>query len=315
MADWTVLRPGQINAAGSADALFLKVFAGEVLTTFETACVALPITMVRTITSGKSAQFPATGTVTAGYHTPGTEIVGQATKQNEKVINIDDLLVSAISIYNLDEAKSHFDVRTEYTKKVGYALAKQMDKNILQVAVLAAKTTTPTITGNPAGETIVAATVGTDKAVLKAKLKLAAQKFDEKDVPEEDRNAVISPALYYLLLEDTEVTSRDFSENHSIGNIRTGKVYGIYGLDLNKSNNLPSSNIAAVTGQNNTYSADFTNTKAVVFQKGAVGTVKLLDLATEMEYSVSRQSHLVVAKYSVGHGVLRPECSIELASA
>jgi hypothetical protein len=34
VANFTVLRPGQINGAGSTDALFLKLFAGEVLTQF-----------------------------------------------------------------------------------------------------------------------------------------------------------------------------------------------------------------------------------------------------------------------------------------
>lgn len=310
MANWTVLRPGQINQAGASDALFLKVYAGEVLTTFETATVALPITMVRTISSGKSAQFPATGIVAASYHTPGNEIVGQATSQNERTVNIDDLLVAPVSIYNLDDAKSHFDVRSEYTKQCGLALAKQMDKNILKVAVLAARTAA-TITGGFGGSALAVANMGTDSAVLKANLKAAAQKFDEKDVPESDRYAVLAPALHYLMLEDKEVTSSDFDTG---GSIRQGKVYEIFGIQLKKSNNLPTTNIAAaVSGENNTYFGDFTKTKGVVFQKGAVGTVKLLDLATEMEYSVSRQSNLVVSKYAVGHGILRPECAIELA--
>ena len=47
--------------------------------------------------------------------------------------------------------------------------------------------------------------------------------------------------------------------------------------------------------------------------KSAVGTVKLLELATESDYDVRRQGTLVVAKYAVGHGVLRPESAIELA--
>lgn len=41
-------------------ALFLKVFSGEVLKAFKEVNVALERSMVRTISSGKSAQFPAT---------------------------------------------------------------------------------------------------------------------------------------------------------------------------------------------------------------------------------------------------------------
>lgn len=48
-------RAGQADAAGDPVALFLKVFAGEVLAAFEQKNVFLPRTMVRSISSGKSA--------------------------------------------------------------------------------------------------------------------------------------------------------------------------------------------------------------------------------------------------------------------
>jgi len=53
MSDATVTRIGQINGAGDVDALFLKVFAGEILTAFETACVTLDKHLVRTISHGE----------------------------------------------------------------------------------------------------------------------------------------------------------------------------------------------------------------------------------------------------------------------
>ena len=55
--DLTLARPGQVNGAGSADTLFLKLFGGEVLTAFRENNVGLANTMVRNITQGKSAQF------------------------------------------------------------------------------------------------------------------------------------------------------------------------------------------------------------------------------------------------------------------
>lgn len=55
MADNNVTRVGQINAAGDVDALFLKVFAGEVLAAFHNKNLALGRTQVRSISNGKSA--------------------------------------------------------------------------------------------------------------------------------------------------------------------------------------------------------------------------------------------------------------------
>lgn len=55
MANATVSNLGQINASGDTQALFLKVFSGEVLTTFHKKTQFLDKNMVRSISSGKSA--------------------------------------------------------------------------------------------------------------------------------------------------------------------------------------------------------------------------------------------------------------------
>jgi hypothetical protein len=46
----------------------------------------------------------------------------------------------------------------------------------------------------------------------------------------------------------------------------------------------------------------------------AVGTVKLMDLAMEAEYQTRFQGTLMVARYAVGHGILRPECAVEIVT-
>ena len=52
-------RVGQVNGAGDVNALFLKVYAGEVPTAWDEANVMKDLHMVRTTSSGKSASFPA----------------------------------------------------------------------------------------------------------------------------------------------------------------------------------------------------------------------------------------------------------------
>jgi len=63
------------------------------------------------------------------------------------------------------------------------------------------------------------------------------------------------------------------------------------------------------------YGTDMTNTVALCFQKEAVGTVKAMDISIESEYRMDLQAHLFVAKYAMGHNVLRPECAYELRKA
>ena len=63
MANASPVSQGLVNATGTEDALFLKVFAGEVLTSFDRASVTEGAEMVRSISSGKSATFPVMGRV------------------------------------------------------------------------------------------------------------------------------------------------------------------------------------------------------------------------------------------------------------
>ena len=68
MANAAPVSVGQVNTGGSEDALFLKVFAGEVLTSFDRASVTAGAETVRSISNGKSATFPVMGRVDAAYH-------------------------------------------------------------------------------------------------------------------------------------------------------------------------------------------------------------------------------------------------------
>jgi hypothetical protein len=67
-------RVGLVEGQSDNNELFLKKFSGEILQTFEESNIFKPLHTIRTIDSGKSAQFPVTGIATAAYHTPGENI-------------------------------------------------------------------------------------------------------------------------------------------------------------------------------------------------------------------------------------------------
>ena len=46
----------------------------------------------------------------------------------KKTITIDDLLISSAFVYELDEVLSHYDLRSEISRKIGYALAEKYDR-------------------------------------------------------------------------------------------------------------------------------------------------------------------------------------------
>ena len=311
MANATVSRLGQVNASGDVNALFLKVFSGEVLATFQRENQMLGMTSVRQIASGKSAQFPVIGTTSSGYHTPGNEITGSSIKHAEKTINIDDLLISSAFLSNLDEAKNHYDVRSIYTAEMGRALANTVDQNLLQLAVLGARGSA-TITGGNGGKVVTDADADTNADSLIASIFECAQALDEKDVPSTDRFCIVKPAVYYKLVQNDKILNRDFGGQNGV--FSDGTVIKVAGINIVKANTAVNAfaNVSQVTGTNNTYHGNFSTTVATVFHKSAIGTVKLMDLGMESEYDIRRQGNLMVAKMALGHGILRPESACEI---
>lgn len=305
MANATPSRLGAINGGTDKLALFLKVFSGEVLTSFNTGTVFLDKHSVRTIASGKSAQFPAIGKTTAYYHVPGEEINGQAISHAEQIITIDDLLISPVFIANIDEAMNHYDVRSEYTRQCTDALVQTFDTQVARMGLLAARAA-GTITGIAGGSELTNANYRVDAATLASGLFDAAQVFDEKNVPEMDRYVFVKPAQYYLLTQKTDLINKDWDGR---GSYAAGKIQTVAGITIVKTNNLPTTNVT--TGPTK-YRGDYSNVAALVMNKWAVGTVKLRDLTSEAEYQIQRQGYLAVSKYLMGHGILRPHCAVEL---
>jgi hypothetical protein len=299
----TVSTLGQINGAG-ADALFLKVFGGEVLAAFYAQNKFLGRSMVRTITSGSSAQFPASWKGTAAYHTPGTMIVGTGEpKRNERIITIDDLLVAPRFVSNIEEAKNHYEVRSELSRDIGFALSSTMDKNLAQLYILAARASA-TVTGGDGGTVITSASAGTNADALIAAAFDGAQALDEKNVPENDRYLFVKPDQYYNLVNSSsKLIHVDYNGGSNNGGVAEGVVRRVAGLEIVKTNNAPfGSNINTGVAA---YQVNATNTVGVVAQKGAVGTVKLMDLRMEMEYQMLWQGTFIVGSYACGQLALR----------
>ncbi len=69
--------PGTVGTGSDQRELFLKVFSGEVLTTFKRLNKLRPMVRRRVLRSGKTAQFPTVGKATTAYHTAGENIFHQ----------------------------------------------------------------------------------------------------------------------------------------------------------------------------------------------------------------------------------------------
>lgn len=320
-------------------ALFLKQFAGEVLTSFEERNVFMPLHRVRTISNGKSAQFPVLGTATAGYHTAGDVIFGGSVDAQEITVTVDDLLVSATFIPKIDEAMNHYEVRSTYSKEMGLALSNAADENVASIIYQAAVAgnandlesawangdSTWHTRGNSTEIAGVVSIAGANDVVSGPSIVdgiiAALQTFDSHDVTGE-KYCVLGPVAYYALMgTDSVAINRDQGGN---GSVAQGIVPTVAGVKILMSNHLPTAAqgssgrtvpLSGDSGRNAAYSGAGSfraDLGGLIFTKDAAATVKLLDLGVESEYQIDRQGTLMVAKYAMGHNVLRGKSCIAL---
>lgn len=302
-----------INSGGSPfDDLALKVYAGMVLGSFNKATTTQGRRIERTISSGKSAQFPVFGRFSAATKpTRGGEVVFSQINSNEHVIAIDGLLLAPLFLDILDEAKSHFDARAPYAEQQGQILAEADDKRTLAALISACRTATASVTGGDQTSPEIDANMGTDVNILKAAIYGAAEQLDNFSVPANDRYCWIPPSAFYLLLQDGEFIDRDFNDPN--GSRSTATMRSAADFMIVKTNNLPRDDWSAETQLSTRLQDDYrTDNLGVCAHASASGVVTLIGLQFEQEYTMERQGTMLIAKYAKGYDYLRPEAAVSL---
>ena len=294
-------------AAHSDRALAIKVFSGEVLTSFETANIFLSKVQTRTIKSGKSASFAVIGKYDSAVdtHVPGTDITPNLINAGERVIEIDDLKYASVFVDNFEEAMQHYETRSQYSTEMGRRLAKTVDQAIIaqldacvagsnnggkdtnggegqpaaQPAITIDTLQTPAIGAGAKGDLIIAALFDSQT------------EMDKDDIPG-DRNVVMSPKNYNRLVQSGAV-HKDMTTGN--GGIDSGKVTQIAGHNIMVSNNIDANAI-------------------YMFTQNAVGVVKLLDVKSEVNYIPEKLGDLMTSSYDMGFGVLNNGCVVKMTT-
>lgn len=344
MADADLKRVGQIQGTGGSwaagataqdgfRALFLKLGSAEVLSAFEEYCVFKGKTKERNIRGGKSMAFPITGKQEAAYHQPGTEITGgtnDPSALNERVLTLDSLMISDAAIAEVDELMAYWPARQEITRELGRALAYEYDKRVARIIFAASTNTTEplnkAINTGRIGSTV---TLGADytgasatrqekgdalvNAIFDARIDM-----EEKDVPTDNLYAVFGPEDYYAITMSSRAINTDFNGgNGSNGTIADGRTMRVAGIPIYSSNHVTQPDYSLVAGDCNAeYAQDLSSCKGLVFHKDCCGVLTLLSPALQVtsgDWNVSHQSTLMVARQSIGMGVLRAECAVNIS--
>ena len=246
----SLTRQGQLNSAGDARALYLKLFSGEMFKGFQHETIARDMVMKRTLKNGKSLQFIYTGRTTAEFHTPGNSILGNsdgAPPVAEKTVTCDDLLISSAFVYELDETLAHYELRGEISKKIGYALAEKYDRLVFRAITKGARMASPVSKTNfkePGGTQVRVGTTTSDSDAYSSTALVnafydAAAAMDEKGVSSSGRCGVLNPRQYYALIQEmgtNGLINRDVQGTA----LQSGNgIVEIAGIKIYKSMNIP----------------------------------------------------------------------------
>ena len=242
--------PGANNGGSDRRALYLKLFSGEMFKGFQNNTIARDLVMKRTLKNGKSLQFIYTGRTTSEFHTPGNSILGNsdgAPPVAEKTITVDELLISSAFLYELDETLAHYDLRSEISRKIGYALAEKYDRLIFRAITRGARKASPITKTNyvePGGTQIrVGSTTNESDAysptgIINAFYDAAAA-MDEKGVSSDGRVAVLNPRQYYELIQQVGENGLVNRDAQGTSRQKGNGIVEIAGIKIHKSMNIP----------------------------------------------------------------------------
>ena len=246
----SVTKPGSSNGGADRRALYLKLFSGEMFKGFQHNAIARDLVMKRTLKNGKSLQFIYTGRTKAEYHTPGNSILGNnenAPPVAEKTITVDDLLISSAFLYELDETLAHYDLRSEISRKIGYALAQKYDRLIFRSITRGARAASPVSMSNyvePGGTQIRVGTNADANDAYSATALVnafydAAAALDEKGVSSDGRFGVLNPRQYYELIQQVGENGLINRDSQGTARQKGNGIVEIAGIKIYKSMNIP----------------------------------------------------------------------------
>lgn len=213
------------------------IWSDEVIAAFKKKLVmaALIKSMSFVGKKGDTLHIPAPTRGVASAKVASTQVTLQAATESERLININKHFEYSRLIEDIVETQALASLRGFYTQDAGYALARQIDTDLIQLGrgVGGGAGTNAYANGFSGADGVtpyVAATNTGLGALTDVGLRRAIQRLDDADVPMEDRFLVVPPSA----MNSLRGTSR-FTEQAFVGNgnsIRTGQMGDLYGTPV-----------------------------------------------------------------------------------
>ena len=222
----------------------------------------------------------------------------------EKSVTIDKHFHYARLLEDVAEIQGLPSIRRFFTDDAGYALAKQTDTSLLQLAATWAggSAYSKAVIGSDGSTNWSQASSGNGASISDAGIRRVLQTFDDEDVPGRDRFLLIPPIEKRKLLGVSRFTEQAFLGEAGMGNsIRNGLVGDLYGCAVYVSSNCES-----------TQANDSTAYRiAVAFQRDSLVLAEQLSPRVQEQYKLEALGSLIVADALYGVATIRGDVSGE----
>jgi N4-gp56 family major capsid protein len=246
MADSTYPNMGGLTTNTTAATFIPEIWSDEVVAAYKSNLVLANLVKSMGMTGKKGDVIHVPKPLRGDAHakTSGQAVTIQNGTEGEVLVNIDKHFEYSRMIEDITETQALASLRQFYTGDAGYALARQVDTDLINLGKSL---------GNGDGSSWVhnaSYQINTTSGALEAydadgtadvgdfsdgAFRALIQKMDDSDVPMDNRCFVIPPSLRNAIMGEDRYMSSDFVDGKGVQN---GKIGTLYGIDVFVSTNV-----------------------------------------------------------------------------
>jgi len=323
----TATYPGAAgNTALTEAATFIpEIWSDEIIAAYQKNLKMAPLVkrIAMTGKKGDVIHIPKPTRGDANAKAADTAVTIIANTESELTVTVDRHFEYSRLIEDIVEVQALSSLRQFYTEDAGYALAVQIDTDLMNAATgfgNGTRTASPANTGAnwvnsnsyyfnaSSGLAAYAAdTVASGDNFTDLGFREAIKKMDDANVPMDGRVLVVPPAVRKSLMGIDRYVSSDFVGGRGV---ESGLIGNLYGVDIYVSANCP---VVEAAAQNSASSLDTRG--CLFFHKDALVMAEQLAVRSQTQYKQEYLSTLYTADTLYGVETYRPEAGFILSVA
>ena len=314
------------NTALTEAATFIpEIWSDEIIAAYQKNLKMAPLVkrLAMTGKKGDVIHIPKPTRGDANAKAADTAVTIIANTESELTVTVDRHFEYSRLIEDIVEVQALSSLRQFYTEDAGYALAVQIDTDLMNAATgfgNGTRTASPANTGanwvnsnsyyfnaSSGLATYAADTVASGDNFTDLGFREAIKKMDDANVPMDGRVLVVPPAVRKSLMGIDRYVSSDFVGGRGV---ESGLIGNLYGVDIYVSANCP---VVEAAAQNSASSLDTRG--CLFFHKDALVMAEQLAVRSQTQYKQEYLSTLYTADTLYGVETYRPEAGFILSVA